>query len=149
MSEWLSIATPNQAPAKPIYQFLIADPAGRGIGDGVRNRFVDLDEFVAASPDHQLHKIQRRSLVSVRKSVIGDNSVNQCGRLLVDRPVVSVVRASESRPDRMLVDDPWSATELESFLVASNGIGPGNTVVPPTDLRGPAWPFGALPKFAR
>lgn len=74
--------------------------------------------------------------------------MHQGSGLLMNPPVVTVVGTGDSRPNRVLVDDSRSPTEFERFLVAANGIGPGNAVMPFTDLREPAWLFGALPKFA-
>ena len=94
---------------KPLRRILITNFTGRGVSNGVRDRLIGFNQLIAASLDQQFHQTQSRSLVAVRKTVVGNNSVNQCGCLLVDQPVVAMVPTSESGPYVVLAYNPWSA----------------------------------------
>lgn len=65
--------------------------------------------------------------------MVADDAVDQCGRLLMNASVIAVVRASNRRLNRVLVDDPRGSAMLKRFLMAADGIRPGDAVVSLTD----------------
>lgn len=65
-----------------------AGDARKGVGDCL----VLFTERIPASLNQQFHQVQRGSFVTVRKPVIRDDPVNQRCRLLVNTPVIAMVR---------------------------------------------------------
>ena len=68
--------------------------------------------------------------------------MNEHGRLLMDASVVAMVRASQCRLNRMLVEDPRGPAMLKGFLMAANRVGPGDAIVSLTDSPIPSWLSG-------
>ena len=76
-----------------------------GVGD---DQILDRQP-IAASDRQQFHEVQSRALVPVDEAVIGNDAVDQSGRLLVDARVVAVVGAGDRRLDRRTVENPGCA----------------------------------------
>ena len=83
-------------------------------------------------------RVQRCPLIAVSKPMVTDNGVNQCRRLLMNVSVITVVRASNRRLNRVLVYDPGDPAIPQRFLMATDRILPGNAIVSSTDLPAPS-----------
>ena len=118
----------DQSLTKPLRHILVACFTACDIRDGVRNHHVVFNEQMADSLDQQFDQIECRSFVAIRKSVIGNDPVNQCGGLLMDESVVAMVRVAKSRLDRIFRHEPGGAPVPKRFLMAANGVGPGYAV---------------------
>ena len=87
-----------------------------------------------------------QALVPVHKAVVGNNSVHECCRLLVDPPMVAVIGPSDRRLDGTGVENSGGAAILEGFLMRANGVREGDSAVLPGDSPAPSWPYAAVPK---
>ena len=133
----------NQAPPEPVRKIVRAQFTPRNVDQHLDDDLVALLQRVSASSGQQLDKIERRALVAVRESVIGDHAVDQCRRLLVNQAVVPVIGTSQRRLYRGRVEDSRQAPVAQRRIVAANGVPPSYPVVAPTDLRAPASPSAA------
>ena len=139
----------NQPYPEPVGQLLVPRLSTGDADHYLHDRHVVLDELVAASFDQQFDKIQRRTLVPVHEAVAGDDPVKQSGSLLMDESMVAVIRARDSRPDRILAENARTAALGKRFVVAADRIGLCHAIMPPTDWRVPASPSAASPRFSR
>ena len=122
----LSVAGPDQAVPRPVREIFVVQATACDRRDGLRDYLVAFDELIATSLHQQFRQIESRSLVAIRISVIRNDAVHQRGCLLVDVPVIAVVRAGERRLNRMLAYDPWSPAMPQCFLMAANCIALGS-----------------------
>ena len=141
------ITEPGQAVTKPLREILVTYLTARDARDGLRDYLVIFNKLIAASLNEQFHQIEGRPFVAICKSVIRNDPVDEHGRLLMDESVVAMVRASQSRLNRMLAEDPRGPAMLKGFLMAANRVGPGDAIVSPNDSPTPSWLSGVSPKF--
>ena len=87
------VTRPGQACTKPLYKVLVTCFAAGDAGNGIRDYIVVFNEFVAASLHQQFDQIECRSLVTVRKPMVANNTVNQGRRFLMDQSVVAMIWA--------------------------------------------------------
>ena len=87
---------------KPLCEIFVTQCTACDRCDRLCDFLVVLDEFIAAPLHQQLHQIESRSFVAIRKSVTCNDPVHQRGRLLVDTGVIAVLRASELRKEQLL-----------------------------------------------
>lgn len=137
----LSVA--YQPYTKPVRKNLVACFTLCHAGDGVRDYLIVLDKLVTAPLDEQFDQIECRSLVTVRKSMVADDAVDQCCRLLVDAPVIAVVRASNGGQNCVLTYDPRGSAIPKRFLMTADRVRPSDAIMSPTDWPALSWQFDA------
>lgn len=80
-----------QSCLEPSGKFVVSQLA---TGDGrhdVRDNQILHGQPVSASDRQQFHEVESRALVPVHKAVIGDDAVDEGGRLLVNTRVVAMI----------------------------------------------------------
>lgn len=69
--------------------------------------------------------------------MIGNDAVNQCSRLLMNKPVIAVVWAGECRLDRVRIDNSRGTPMCKRRLMSVKRVGQRDAIVPLTDLPVP------------
>ena len=124
----------NQAPFEPFGKRFATCLSPSCADDNFRHDQIVFNQFIAASPHKQIHQIKGCTLVSIRETVGRNNAVKQCRRFLVDKPMIAMVGTGNCRQNCMLAHNPWSAAGLlKCFLMATNCVGPRDTIVPLSD----------------
>ena len=80
---------------EPLRQRLVVHIPGGDRNDCIGDGHVVLDQTITAPTQQQFDKIERRTFVSVDKTVAGNNPVNEGGSLFVNESVIAVVRPRE------------------------------------------------------
>ena len=136
----------DQPWTKPIREIIVFHVTTCNTRYHIRHDLIIFLELVAASPSRQLHQMKGRSLVSVHKPMIRNDPVDQCSRLLMDKPVVPMVWTSQRRLNIVFAQDSLCATFLKRFFVAPKRVSPSDSIVL-SDLPAPAWLFCVSRKF--
>ena len=98
-----------QSSFEPRRKCIVTQLAARHVRHGVGDIQILHRQPIAASDSQQLHEIEGRALVPVHEAVIGNDAVDQSGRLLVNALVVTVVGARDRRLDRRTVENSGGA----------------------------------------
>ena len=94
-----------QSCLEPRRKFFVSDfSTGHSRHDVCQHQIVHRQP-IPASDNQQFHQVDGRPLVAVHKAVIGDDGVDQSGRLLVDTRVVAVVGPDDRGLDGRAVED--------------------------------------------
>lgn len=123
---------------KPLHEVVVAHLSASHTRYDFHYNLVALDEVISASLRQQLGQVEGRPLVPVHKTVVGDDPVKQRCRLLVDSSMVTVVGPGNCRLYRIRVENSRGAALPECFVVATNCIGPCDSVMCFSDLPAPS-----------
>lgn len=99
----LSSGGPGQTFTKPLREIFPTHLAAGDVCDSIRDYLVLFNEIIATSLDEQFEQIEGCSFVAICKPVVGNNSMDKGGRLLMNESVVAVIGASKGGTNRVLV----------------------------------------------
>lgn len=135
VAEGLRSTLPNadETLSEPLHKFRLGNCVVDDIHDDVIELFAFTQRQVeAASINQQVGQQEGSSLVAIYEGVARRDPMQECRGLLVQEPMVSMIRSRDRSFEPVQSRDTCRAAKLQGILVRLQGIGEGDPVVTPT-----------------